>query len=308
MSTSPRTPPKPYDTLLSYIEVQEKFDRKLYSVLSRAASDAARDVRLLAERNNIGSIVRRGQMELIQQQLHIEMASIMTKAGRLIEADKHTAAAAAIDAMSDYDEFLSRALVGDAAKHFQAYLRSAVATADFGMEAAIQRMQGGSYIPLADSVYKTTQLVNGQVDRLVESALTRGLSARELAREVAQYIKPNVSGGVSYAALRLGRTEINNAFHAVQAQKARDTPWTTGMQWHLSGSHTKPDLCNEYAETAHFKGGERGVFKPNEVPMKPHPNCLCFTTPVTVSDEEFLDRYFRGEYDEYMDGIIGRAA
>jgi hypothetical protein len=156
-----------------------------------------------------------------------------------------------------------------------------------------------SQIPLSDRVYQSQQLVTGQVDDIINSALSRGASARDLATDVRRFIRPDVRGGVRYAALRLGRTELNNAFHAAQVDTAIKTPWTTSVRWNLSGSHPRPDQCNEYAENA-----GTGLWKPEEVPAKPHPNCLCYTTPETPSREEFVRQFTAGEYDSFVDGII----
>ena len=296
--------PKSRDTLLSYMRVQENFDRRMYALLRRAASDAEKQITALAGKTNIGAVIRREQLAAMKKALHEQMASILEREGFIIAAGYERAAAAAIKTFEVYDKMLMRTILDD--ERIQAYLRSARQTSLAGINAARQRLLGTSYIPLSEQVYKTTQLANGLVDRLVESALTRGLTARELALEVRGFILPNVRGGVSYASMRLARTEINNAFHAVQAEKARNTPWITGVQWNLSGSHPDLDECDEYAEEVHFDGGDPGVFLPQEIPQKPHPHCLCFTTPVTVSPDVFLDKYFAGEYDSFVDEVIAR--
>lgn len=296
--------PKARATLLSYLRVQENFDRRVYALLRRAASDAEKQMAALAGKQGIGAVIRREQVAAVKKALHERMATILEREGFLIAAGRERAAAAAILTFETYDKMLMRSILDD--ERVKAYLRSARQTSRVGIDAAMQRMLGTSYVPLSEQVYKTTQLSNGLVDRLVESALTRGLSARELALEVRGFILPNVRGGVSYAAMRLGRTEINNAFHAVQAEKARNTPWITGVQWNLSGSHPDPDECDEYASEEHFDGGDPGVFLPNEIPVKPHPQCLCFTTPVTVNQDKFLDGFFAGEYDTFIDDVIAR--
>lgn len=294
------TTPKPKDTLLSYLRVQENFDRKMYSVLNRAASDIVKDIQRAASVDGIGAAIRKEQLLAVKKTIHTKIADIMREAGLLIAAKQNDAAAAGISTFLKYEEVLLTA-TGLSDEYIQMYLRSAAATADIGIAAARQRLLGTSYVPLSKQVYKTTQLATGQVDRFLESALARGLNAREIAAGVRGFIRPDVPGGVSYASLRLGRTEINNAFHAVQAEKARKTPWIEGVEWNLSGSHPDPDECDQYASDTHFEGGDPGVFLPKDIPRKPHPNCLCFTTPVTVGEDEFLDGFFSGKYDTYVD-------
>lgn len=155
------------------------------------------------------------------------------------------------------------------------------------IDAAMARIQGKSYKPLSTRVYRTQQLVKGQVNRMINQHLARGSSGRELARDIRQFVKPTAPGGLRGASLRLGRTELNNAFHAVSVDQAQKNPYVIGMVWHLSGSHPRPDACNDYEE--HF-------FRPHEVPNKPHPNCFCYVTPETLSRGAFLDHYNKGGY------------
>jgi hypothetical protein len=103
--------------------------------------------------------------------------------------------------------------------------------------------------------------------------------------------------------MRLGRTELNNAFHTTTQRLYEKQPWVTAMKWNLSSSHPEGDICDEYAFDAHIPHGEAGVWRKGDVPSKPHPNCLCFTTPVTVSDDEFAKQFTDGKYDEYLGGM-----
>jgi hypothetical protein len=72
------------------------------------------------------------------------------------------------------------------------------------------------------------------------------------------------------------------------------------VQWHLSGSHPVPDECNQYAEESHYTDGPAGHFRSGQVPGKPHPNCLCYTTPVAVPEQVFMADYMAGQYDVYL--------
>jgi hypothetical protein len=159
-------------------------------------------------------------------------------------------------------------------------------------------MQGKSYRPLSRKVYHTAALSKGQLNRMINYHLARESSGRELARDVRHFVRPDTPGGIRFASLRLSRTELNNAFHAVTVDQAKKTPFVTSMTWHLSGSHPRHDQCDDYAEV---------TFKPWEVPNKPHPQCLCYTTTETVSRDQFLHSYFAGDYDDYL-GDHGVAA
>lgn len=293
--------PDPRDTLLSYLRVQKGHDRRLYALLNRAAADIDRDVRALAAREGIGAQVRRDQLLLAKRTILLRLSRMMQDAGYLIQSERLKSAAAGVASMKVYDRVLMSSVKDDALVAH--YLRSAEVQSQRGIDSAVQRLLGTSYRPLAESVYLTDKLNAGTVDRYVESALARGLSAREFARGAVDLVKPSVPGGVSYATMRLGRTEINNAFHASAAERARKAPWIDAVRWNLSGSHPKPDECNDYADSEHFEGGDPGLYLPDDVPAKPHPQCLCFITPEVVEEDAWLDAYFRGDYDDFMRSV-----
>jgi hypothetical protein len=161
-----------------------------------------------------------------------------------------------------------------------------------GIQNAMARMQGRSYRPLSRKVYHTAALSKGQLNRMINYHLARESSGRELAHDVRQFVRPDVSGGIRSASLRLGRTELNNAFHAVSVDQARKNPYVTGMRWHTSGSHPRPDHCDDYA-------GQ--VFELHEVPNKPHPNCFCYVTPETITSSQFFGR--KDEIEQQVAGL-----
>ena len=289
--------------LMAYLRVQRATDRELIAILSRTNQRINRELAALERASGIGAAVRADQLRLTQIAIQRELSELWMALGRTVQARKADAAAAAIEAM--YPPSLLRSVLPKADLDY--LIRSAQQSARETAGTLAARLDI-SRIPLAESVYHNQQLAAGKVDDIVNVALARGASARELARDVRRFVRPDVKGGVRYAALRLGRTELNNAFHAQQVQSGIDTPWTTGLQWNLSGSHTTPDECNEYAETSHYRGGDAGVFKPEEVPAKPHPNCLCFTTPVTLSRDAFIKAYERGDFDTFVDRLMSNGS
>ena len=152
---------------------------------------------------------------------------------------------------------------------------------------------------LSRLVWKNIGLYSARLDAEIAKGLLRGLSAPELAKVVRDFIHPDVRGGVNYAAMRLARTEINNAFHQTAIRYTREMPWVEGYQWHLSNSHPRTDICNSYANESHGHGG-RGLHSKTDVPSKPHPQCLCYVTPVTHDSSVFYKRLRSGAYDRYI--------
>lgn len=291
--------------LRTYLRVQKSVDRDVHSLLLRASADIDAQLKKILGAN-IGDRIRREQLLLVKKVIEEELAKLLRRVGYTVAAAKHEAAAAAITSATAYDAVLMQTahIPNDLIEFYRA---SAAATARRGVDAALERLFGSSYIPLSDQVYKTHQWASGLVDRYVDSSLARGLSAREMAKGVRDMIRPDVPGGVSYASMRLARTEINNAFHATNAAKAAETPWVEGVRWVLSGRHPTADECNVYAEEALNAPLPPGVWPKDTVPMKPHPQCLCTTVNELPSVASFTDAMLAGEYDDYLDKVMARS-
>lgn len=151
--------------------------------------------------------------------------------------------------------------------------------------------QQSARFDLSQNVYKWEGLSNGLVDRTISSAIARGAPARDIARSIGDLINPNVRGGISYAARRTGRTEIANAYHATSISENANSPFVSKLEWHLSSSHPKADICDAYS-------GRK--FNPLETPSKPHPQCLCYVTPIPISNTQLQRGLKNGEFNDYL--------
>jgi len=247
------------------------WERQLVILLKQSIAETERIMRELAKKNGPGALQRGYQLQSAQIEMKRELANLWAKIGHSITAGRENTAAAAIDAA--YNNTVLKRVPGMTDQLLKGMQAGERAAAKQNIARSIARLQGRGYVPLSTRVYKSGELVTGRVDRVVNLAIARGSSARELATAVSSSINPNTPGGVSYAAKRLGRTELNNSFHAAQTDYARDTPWVTGMVWKLSGSHKRADECDDYADT---------TFAPADVPAKPHPQCLCFMIDKTM--------------------------
>lgn len=284
--------------LLAYLRVQEDFEAKLLHVLARVARDTRREIRALSGKQGIGAEVRRDQLRLVLKTVTARQAELWRIVGSEVQAGRVEAISAAVKTNFVYEDVLLNSVLSAAER--RALLQSATAQAAKGIDAVIAKMTGLSDYELSAQVYRTQALSNGMLRNVIVNALGRGTSWKELADEVAKFIRPTTPGGVSYAAKRLGRTEINNAYHASAVTEGRNSPFIIGQRWMLSGSHPKPDECNQFAEQVHQKNGDPGVYRPGDVPGKPHPQCLCYLIPVTPTREEFLDGFLSGKYDSYL--------
>lgn len=273
----------------------------MYKLLNGAARELEAALKSLDLTPGIGGAVRREQLRRALVEIRREQVRLWDGVGSVIQEHRLRAALAAADLETAIERVLFSAV--DSPGSTTALRAANRATARAGLDSVASRVLGDSAHPLSYSVYRNRELTSGRIERLVNNSLAMGRNAREIAREVRKYIRPGTPGGVSYAALRLGRTELNNAFHSTQVRVAEGKPWTIGMRWHLSGSHPVPDECNEYADKDHSDLGA-GVFKTGAVPRKPHPNCLCHLTTVVPDSDDFISAYMAGEYDSYLRGIV----
>lgn len=287
--------------LQRYLATQVILDKELSRILRDAADEGER---LMAKTlgKGIGDKVERAQLAIAVRELRKQQAELWGSVTKATEAAMARAAMQAAEAENLLNRVLFNALGGPIPELERAmHLRSQEAVKNY-----IARTENG--IPLSAQVYDSKALSNGWVEREINRGVLLGRSAAQIADSVRKFISPDVPGGVSYAAQRLGRTELNNAFHRAQINQRENSPWTTGMKWNLSGSHPKPDACNDYADSEHFKGGGAGVFRVGDVPGKPHPNCLCYLTSVQIDEEEFIQRFAKGQYNTYIDQQINRYA
>lgn len=288
--------------LRRYLKVQSALDRELARILMDAARDGERRIAALGARQGVSAAVGAAQYARIVLELRRTHAQLWAALTPAIENGLLRAGKEAADLENAVNRLLFGTRVGDTVRALEAAQRAAAAST---VRTYMASTDNG--IPLSEAVYRVRQLSTGMVDREVARGILLGEGWKEIAGRVKEMIRPDVKGGVSYAAKRLGRTELNNAFHTAQIAQREDSPFTKGFQWHLSGSHPVPDECNEYAEKVHSRGGEPGVFSVGSVPKKPHPNCLCYLTTVLVEDEEFQRTLARGGYDSYLRSKTGRS-
>jgi hypothetical protein len=274
-------PPNPRDPLLRYLRVQGKLDASLNRALARAARDAEMRVRALElGPPGVGARVRAAQLRGVLAAIRELQEDLWQNGiGPLITSSLSDAQAAAVKAGEVLDSVLFEALPPRQAEILRGMAR---ATAEAGLRADAARQA----VQLSRRVYRNASLMSGAVEQTIRAGIIQGLSARELAASVRHHIHPATPGGTSYAAKRLARTELNNAFHQRQIHVAQK-PWVQAVHWNLSKSHPRKDKCDDYAtQNRHDLG--RGNWPKDDVPDKPHPHCLCFMTYAMQSEDEFL--------------------
>lgn len=279
------------------LRVVRRSDTEIRRLLEKAAQAAESDVERLAT-SGTGAIIRRGQLSSATQAINKTLRLLFADVGDTVRAGRVDAANAALLSAYEWEEPYYRA--AGLPKRERDRLRAATAAMSERNVNLMLRRFKHEQIPLSRQVYKTKQLAKGWVDKAINLGIGRGLTARELARDVRDLIQPGVRGGVSYAAMRLARTELNNSFHAAARESVEDKPWVTSMEWHLSGSHPKEDICDLLATEDRYDLGS-GLFPRDNVPDKPHPQCFCYVVPGLVEEDDFVAAFAKGEYDDYFD-------
>lgn len=272
-----------------YLRVAAKYNAETMRILEASARDIQKRLAQLKLAEGIGARVREAQLRLVLAEVRNEQASMWAAIGKSTQAGRKAAAEAAQEALEAISRVAYASLAVDAAEALTAGLK---ATARAGIDAAYARVPRA----LSEAVYRNGVVASGKIEDLIRRGITQGLSAKELAASVYQYVSPTTPGGASYAAMRLARTEINNAFHEQQI-KAAKAPGVSGIKWNLSSSHPRPDECNSFAEQDSFKMGA-GVYPINDVPSKPHPHCFCYLTYVTMDPKEFSAAMMSGRFDD----------
>lgn len=268
-------------------------DQELLSLLSTAARESAKEAEQLAELDKKGAGVRSAQYRLAAASLHQAMRNMWDGVGYMTIWGEKQAAEAAAESMDMLNKRVLKGLPPD-------LQRSMLWQAQTGIDSYISRQE--NTLNLSRLVYKNMALYQGKVDQRISLSLLRGQSAAEIALLVKKFISPSTPGGASYAAMRLARTEINNSFHYSSIRFTREQPWVRGYKWNKSRSHGHTDICDTMAGRDHDGLGE-GVYKKANVPGKPHPQCLCFLTPVVMDQNEFVRAYRAGRFKPYMKQI-----
>ncbi len=159
------------------------------------------------------------------------------------------------------------------------------------------------------------------IDLIINSAITRGVSAERASQEIAAIMvskdktgdlqklitnkrltksslnKALKDGDISldsykkarrafYDSKRIMVTEINTAFREADIQSQFRSPVVKGTKWNLSGRHSVPDICDVYADSDLFGMGE-GVYPTGNYPGTPHPFCGCYPTAVVAEIEDW---------------------
>ena len=159
---------------------------------------------------------------------------------------------------------------------------------------------------ISSSIWAQSQV--GEIENVVLSGIARGQSARDMSNQLSQFMVGGGTGmgtSVRAKAMRLARTEINNAYWESARRASIESPVVKGIRWELSGRHPEYDVCNLLAESDLFELGI-GVYPSQYLPPKPHPNCLCYQVDVLRGVDEWDEpkkEYSGAELDQVLGSV-----
>lgn len=159
------------------------------------------------------------------------------------------------------------------------------------LKAFQQRKDRG--LNLSQKLWRQSEELKKELECALSVAIERGTSAITLSKRLSQYLVdfPKMKADYTekfghaascrdceYASMRLARSEINMAYRTAEHLRWQQFDFILGFDVKLSGRHPAPDICDDlkgrYPKDFKFTGW--------------HPNCMCYTVPVVMTDDEYM--------------------
>lgn len=174
-------------------------------------------------------------------------------------------------------------------------------------EKYLNQKRGGS--TASQRIWKTLGSIPTEIDIIVQNAIKEGADAPDLAKSLQKYlieperlyrrVRNHKTGKLEWSkaaqeyhpgqgvyrssyknALRLARTEINNAYRYAEWLKIQNDPLALGLEIRSSRQENTCPICLEL----------EGVYPKWFKWTGWHPQCMCFLLSVRLPREEFLNR------------------
>lgn len=160
---------------------------------------------------------------------------------------------------------------------------------------------------LSDRIWQSGTETRRKLDLLLTEGIRDGISAVDLAKKIEGFLnpyqknirtkKPYGSDG-SFNALRLTRSEITLAHSRAALVAAGANPFVVSMDYKLSPSHPKFDICDGFAANSPYPVEECPI------PVEDtHPHCLCVVSP-NVGDMQDIIEQLRQEIADGATAIV----
>lgn len=170
---------------------------------------------------------------------------------------------------------------------------------------------------LSDRIWRTDVDTRSRLDAMLAEQIRNGNSAFNISKKSEQFMLPGRAAmrtdkpygkDASYRGMVLGRTEIARAHRDATITTAKLNPYVGGMDWALSASHPKMDICDSLATIGMGGGRLKEPYDVNGVPAYPHPQCLCTIQSVVTSTPAQVTEELRGSMQEGVEPPLTPAA
>lgn len=146
----------------------------------------------------------------------------------------------------------------------------------------------GTPYRLSDRIWKQGQKVRQAIDTVIQDGIRAGEAVDAIAARIEAYVAPGFEGQAARHARLLVQGETTHMYHAAEEHAASIAPDVSGMRWRISASHAHYDVCNSYADADDFGLGAGG-YPPRDVPLMPHPRCMCSRDLIFREDLNLAD-------------------
>lgn len=278
-----------------YLSLQSVSDARVVAALKDALRHAENVTRQIEGKAGPGAVVRTAQLQANVIELRKILHELFLVVGGIVKEDSEKAALLAENLLIKDEMQIWKVVVPDK-KDRESNLDALRISAQRNIQSTVKRILETER-PLSKRVWNSESIAQGQLNKTINRHIAMGSSAAEMAKDLRGFVNPAVSGGAPYRAKTLARTEINNAFHAQSIHDMQTRPWINQAVWNLSKSHSEIGCkCDRYAETR--------LFPVDNIPLKPHPGCLCTVTPDIPDLDTVMNNYLSGQYGPYLPRVV----
>lgn len=158
------------------------------------------------------------------------------------------------------------------------------------LKAFQRRTENG--LNLSAKLWNQSQVYKDSLEATISTAIEKGMSAVTLSKRISKYLNdwPSLQADYQekfgkatncydceYRSIRLARNEINIAYRTAEQLRWQQFDFILGYKIKLSGSHPRYDICDDLA----------GNYPKDFKFVGWHPNCLCYTVPIVMSEDEY---------------------
>jgi len=155
-------------------------------------------------------------------------------------------------------------------------------------------------LKLSDRIWVLNRRTSRELERIIMEELAAGRSASSKVLEARlnkllspdrRLVRTSLHGrNVSFDAARLLRSERAVACREADRMSAMANPGNKGIKWILSGAERSCETCIGLASDDSYGLGP-GIFPVNELPVSPHPQCMCTTYQIVLSSKQLVNNW-----------------